>query len=360
MKFKISSKEFLLTLNKCLPAINPNPILPIIQDFKISLDGNTLTVSSTNLELTITTTTDAIGEVDGIMCVSAKDLTELLKNIPEQPISFNVDNNVLNIKSSVGSYDLPCDDYKEFPQLSTIESDKVTLSDSFIHAIGAVSFCTSSDDLRRAMTGVCLNCGNGKIEICATDAHKLGLFKVETDSDSFKIIIPKTVSNLIPKIYKSGDIEMIHNEGNVEFTMGNVVISSKLIDAKYPDYNAVIPVENPNTLTIERSTLIGSLKRLSTFTSSETNQVMIGVNDNTLYLKSSDSKLSKKANETISCMYQCDPMEIGVNAVSMIDILSKMSNKEITINMSTPNRAMIIESSDSDIYLLMPVMVVTN
>lgn len=368
MRFKVSSAVLLKQLQIASGAINSNPVLPILEDFLFSMEGNKLEIASTNLETSITTSLEVTGEEDGNIAVPAKILLDTLKALPGMPIQFhlNTENNLIRIVSDYGEYKLSGDNAEDFPQIpSNEESTSVILDASIIHkAANNTLFATSTDELRLAMTGVFVHLDYNKVLFVATDAHKLVKYTVgnlnSDNNDSF--IVPKKAFHLVNNaLGNEGDIEMSFNNSNAFFTQGETKVICRLVDAKYPDYNAVIPADNPNEMIIGRSDFQNSLKRIAIYANKTTNQVVFSIQEGSLTISSQDIDFSNEAQEQLSCQYTGSPMTIGFNAKFLIEMLSVISSDEVRLEMSTSSRAGILLPVEQDegeelLMLVMPVM----
>lgn len=368
MKFEVSSSALLSQLQIASGAINPNPVIPILEDFLFDLKDNKLTITSTNLETTIISGIEVVGSEDGIIAVPAKILLETLKALPEQPITFilNEDNNGITLKSSYGEYKLSGDQADDFPELPTeegtekLEISAKTLSSAVVNTI----FATSSDEMRMAMTGVYVQIDFNKIIFVATDAHKLVKYTFGNivSENTANFIIPKKSLTLLKNALSSdGMVNMSYNDTNVFFHFDESTVICRLVDSKYPDYNAVIPVDNPNQLALGRRDFQNSLKRIAIYANKTTNQVILSIDEGSLTISAQDLDFSNEATEVLNCSYTGDPMTIGFNAKFLGEMLGVLESDEITLNLSTPNRAGILlpaEQDDSEelMMLVMPVM----
>jgi len=368
MKFQVSSSELLSELNIGSGAIGPNPVIPILDDYLFELAGETLTITSTNLETTIVSKLSVAGEEDGRIAVPAKTLLETLKALPEQPISFvlDTDTNGITLKSSYGEYKLAGDNPEDFPELPTEENtNKFTLDTKVLgSAVSKTLFATSSDELRLAMTGVFVQVDFNKVIFVATDAHKLVKYTFGNivSEETAQFIIPKKALNLLKgALTADGTVELSYNSKNAFFTLGDTNVICRLIDAKYPDYNAVIPVENPNTLVLDRRDFLNSLRRINIYANKTTNQVILNINENSLTISAQDLDFSNEATEVLTCTYNGDPMNIGFNAKFLAEMLNALNTGDIHLKLSTPNRAGILlpaeqEDNEELLMLVMPVM----
>lgn len=367
MKFEVSSSELLSQLQIANSAINTNPVIPILEDFLFDLKGNVLTVTSTNLETTIISKMEVQGSADGIIAVPAKILLETLKALPEQPVTFILEeNNAITLKSSYGEYKLSGDVADEFPEQPSDEgASALTLDANLLNkAIAKTIFATSSDEMRMAMTGVYVQIDFNKIIFVATDAHKLVKYtfgNINSDDTANFIIPKKSLNHLKNALSSEGPVSVKYTSTNAFFEFDDTKVICRLIDAKYPDYNAVIPVDNPNQLSLGRRDFQNSLRRIAIYANKTTNQVILNINPNSLTISAQDLDFSNEATEQLTCKYENDPMTIGFNAKFLGEMLGIMDKNEITLNLSTPNRAGILlpaeqEPNEELLMLVMPVM----
>lgn len=370
MVFEVSSSELLKKLQVASGAISSNPVIPILEDFLFELDGNELTISATNLEVTIISSLTVSGKKGGKVAVPAKILLETLKALPDQPIKFNVDdkNKAIKLKSAYGSYKLAGDNHEDFPEtpaeenLNTIELN----ADPLVKAINNTIFATSNDELRLAMTGVLMQLDFNKVIFVSTDAHKLVKYTIGgiNTEISESIIIPKKGLTLFKNAIASIDDEtttVSFNKKNIFFRCGDTLVISRLIDAKYPDYNAVIPGNNDKTLSLNRGDFQNSLKRIVIYSNKTTNQVVLNLVEDGLTISAQDLDFSNEATEQIGCSYKSDPMSIGFNAKFLVEMLGIIDTDEIILELSAPNKAGILlpaeqEEGESLMMLVMPVM----
>ena len=370
MKFEVSSSELLKSLQVASGVIAPSPVLPVTEDFLFQLKGNTLTIRATNVENTVITKTEVNGIEKGEIAISAKMLLETLKALPDQPITIghaeDGNTNAIEIVSSYGKYHLVGDSPDDFPIIS--EDDAMeTFSfecQKLSTALTKTSFAVSNDEMRLAMTGVYMLIDYNKVVFVATDAHKLVKYtfgNVNTEISDSIILSKKLITLLKSALPGHGTVDISFNRKNAVFQFGDTKIITKLIEAKYPDYNAVIPVENPNELTSNKKALQNSLKRIGIYANKSTNQVVLNMSENALTLSAQDIDFSNEAQEQLSCRYAGEAMSMGFNSKIFVELLSNIDTEETIMQMSTPSRAAIIlpseqESDEHIMMLIMPVL----
>lgn len=368
MRFEVSSSELLKQLNIASGAINTNPVLPIMEDFLFDVKDNVLTITSTNLETTIITSVDVTSDEDGIIAIPAKMLVDTIKALPEQPVTISVEeNNSIRIMSAFGVYKLSGDSADDFPNPPEEEDvESLVLNSKKIHkGITNTIFATSNDELRLAMTGVLVQIDFTKLNFVATDAHKLVKYTIgNLKTDIAKsLIVPKKGLTLVKNaLTEDCDVSISFNKANIFFNFGRTKIVCRLIDSKYPEYNAVIPVENPLEVIISRKDFLNSLRRIALYANKATNQVVLNITDKSMTISAQDLDFSNEATEQLNCNFSGgDSITIGFNAKFLGEMLSVLENDEIKMQLSTPSRAGIIvpleeEAGESLLMLVMPVM----
>ncbi len=368
MKFSVSSSELLKRLQIAGGSIGSNPVLPILEDFLFSINDNKLTIAATDLETSITTQIEVMADTDGTVAVPAKILLETLKALPQQPITFSIDEEsyAIEITSAYGKYRLAGENGEDFPKIPEPESvDSVSIPGHVMtHAISRTLFATSNDELRPAMTGVFFQVDFSKLTMVATDAHKLVKYTYNDLSSevSTTFIVPKKALNLLKNaLPESEEVNLSFNNANAFFSFADTQLVCRLIDSRYPDYNAVIPVENPNLLTLPREDFQNSLRRIAIYANKTTNQVILNINDGSLTISAQDLDFSNEATEQLSCTYEGEPLNIGFNAKFLIEMLGVLEADEVKMELSTSTRAGIllpVEETEGEeiLMLVMPVM----
>jgi DNA polymerase III subunit beta len=369
MKFVISSNTLLKELQVIGGVLNSNNALPILDDFLFKLNKGELTIFASDLETTIKTTITVDSKDSGEITIPAKLLIEMLKSFADQPLTFIIDITKFSIEinSESGKYKIAGHDSEEFPKMVAVESPtKVDVdAEMLIEAINKTIFAVANDDLRPVMSGIFCNFSAKEITFVATDAHKLVKYIRPTTGVNTEnsVIIAKKPMNLLKNILtvKDSKVTIEYNKTNASFSVGNVQLICRLIDGKYPNYDAVIPKENPNQLVLDRNAFLSSLKRVSILSNKTTHQVRLKITGNALTLTSEDLDYSSEANERIACQYVGDDMEIGFNSKFLLDMLINLDSQEVRVSMSSPSRAGVItpapqKEGEDILMLVMPVM----
>ena len=369
MRFIVSTSTLLKHLQAVSGALSTSAVLPILENFLFEIKDGNLVISATDLQTSMTTALAVDSKEDGKIAAPSKILLDTLKTLAEQPISFSVDEKTFAIEISAGDgkYKLSGENGDDFPKIPTVnEASSVNLPASVLaEAINKTIFAVSTDELRPAMTGVYCQLSAQDLTFVATDAHKLVRYK-RTDTRADKatsFILPRKALMLLKTALPTDDVNVNveYNATSAFFKFANINLVCRLIDERYPDYEAVIPQNNTNKLTLERSLFLNCLKRVVIFANKTTHQVRLKIAGSELHISSEDIDFANEAHERIGCQYEGEDMEIGFNAKFLIEMLSNISGDEITIEMSTPNRAGLlsptIKNENEDILMLvMPVM----
>ena len=373
MKFIASSTTLLKQLQAVSGVLNSNNTLPILDNFLFEIEKGRLAVSASDLETTMTTIINIESKDSGNIAIPAKLLLDTLKTFPDQPLTFSVDKKkyAIEISSDYGKYKLTGHNGDEFPKVPAIESaSSITLDSSVLaSAINKTIFATGNDDLRPVMSGVFFQLSAENVTFVSTDAHKLVRYR-RTDLKAKKassFIVPKKPLNLLKNslLGFDGGVTVEYNNTNASFSYDNVHLVCRLIYGKYPNYEAVIPTNNPNKLTVDRGALLNSIRRVSIFSNKTTHQIRLKITGSELSISAEDLDFASEASERLTCQYSGDDMEIGFNARFMADMLSNLENDNVTIEMSSPNRAGILLPSEKKnaaediLMLVMPVMLNT-
>jgi len=368
MKFIVSSSQLLKQLQVLGGVINSNNTLPILDNFLFEVSENQLKVSASDLETTMSAVVTIESDSSGSIAISARLLLDTLKTFPDQPLTFKTEgDSIIEISSDQGKYDMAYFGGDEFPKSVSLPSPSKTIIPSNIlaTAISKTIFAAGNDDLRPVMSGVFFQFSSQNLTFVATDAHKLVKYtRTDVTADkTAEFIMPKKPLNLLKGVLSGEeDVSIEYNDANAKFTFENFVLICRLIDGKYPNYEAVIPKENPNKLTVDRASFQNSVRRVSIFSSKTTHQIRLKMAGTELNISAEDIDFSNKADERLNCDYQGDDMQIGFNSRFLSEMLSNLSSNEVLIEMSLPNRAGILTPIDGTdegeqiTMLVMPVM----
>ena len=369
MNFIVSSTQLQRQLQTLSGVLNTSNTLPILDHVLFELAPQQLKITATDLETTISATIQVESTSEGKLAVPARLLLDTVKTFPEQPLTFSLaDNNTLEISSEQGKYALAYANADEYPQAAeVVDASSLSIQgDTLATAINNTIFASGNDDLRPVMSGVFFQLSSSGMTFVATDAHKLVKYE-RTDvvaPETAEFIMPKKPLNLLKSVLvgREEEVTVNYNNSNVQFSFDETVVICRLIDGKYPNYEAVIPKENPNVLSINRVQLLNTVKRVSIFSNKTTHQIRLRIAGAELHISAEDIDYSNKAEERLTCSFQGDDMQIGFNARFLTEMLSNLSSDEIQLELSLPNRAGIITPVDGlnegeqVTMLVMPVM----
>ena len=367
MKFSVSSSALLSLLATTGKVISNKNTLPILDYFLMELNGTTLKVTTSDLETTLigSIEVDSV-ESEGTIAAPGKLMLDSLKEFPELPLTIDVNdkNWEIRIEWKSGSLSIPgasAVSYPAVPQLSA-EKKELTLDvDTLVNGINKTIFATADDELRPVMNGIYINLQPSSLTFVGTDAHKLVKYESETENDiTASFILPKKPANLLKTVLlKEEDaITVSFDSKNAMFRLKSHTLVCRLIEGNYPNYNAVIPSNNPNKVLVDRIELVNGIKRVAVCSNPATNLA-----DNRINLTAQDIDFSVSANETISCSYDGQPIEIGFKSTFLVEILSNMETPTVVIELADSTRAGVFKpvyddkQTFSSLMLLMPMMI---
>lgn len=369
MKFVVSSSALLKQLTALNGVITTNPVVPILENFLFEIGEGKLTVYASDLQTSMITEIPVEAKEKGNICVPARILLDTLKNLPEQPVTFKIEEESysIEISSDNGRYKLSGENATDFPRVPAVKNGYAVEipTDVLARAIASTIFATSSDELKPQMTGVHLSLTDTNATFAATDGHRLVRYRrVDIASEvSNTLLIPRKALNLLKSSLPTEPsvVKIEFNASNAFFSFNNIKMICRLIDERFPDYENAIPVNNPNKLTIARQDLLNSLKRISIYANKTTHQVRLKITGSELQISAEDLDFSNEANERLSCEYDGEDMEIGFNAKFLIEMLSNLDSESVDVNMSAPNKAGLLTPAKKDgnediLMLVMPVM----
>ena len=371
MRFNVSSTSLSNRLQTISRVQSSKNALPILDCILFELADGVLKMTASDSETTMVTTvevTDADGE--GKFAIGAKQLISSVKEISEQPISFNIDPNTsaIEITYQNGKYNLIGQNGYEFPVPNSVNESARSLSidaEVMLNGISRSLFAAADDELRPQMNGVYFDIAQDSITFVASDGHKLvrnRVFSVHADEPS-AFILPKKPALLLKSVLPKaeGDAIIRFDDRNAEIQLTGYVISCRLIEGRYPNYNSVIPTDNPFRMTADRMAFISALRRVSVFASQSSALIKVHVERGTLTVSSQDLDFSTSAEEHLMCDYDGTAMSIGFNGPFLIDVLNSITSNDIVLELADPSRAGVITPAEQDenedlIMLLMPMM----
>ncbi len=374
MRFTVSSTALSSKLSALSRVINSKNALPILGDFVFDIKGQTLQLTASDSENTMNTTvelTESDGE--GRFAINSHNLLEAVKGFSEQPITFDADmaTNLVKISYQNGLFSLPIDNADEFPVAQTVSdsASTIVISNQLLNEnINRSIFATAQDELRPVMNGIYFDLTPDCLAIVASDGHKLvrnKIFTITSDQPA-SFILPKKPAALLKNILgkDGGDVIIRFDERNAEINYGDGTVQCRLIEGRYPNYNSVIPQNNPNELRIDRNGLLAALRRVQPFANDSSNLIRFHVEGSTLQLDAEDYDFSKTATERMSCDYNGQPMSIGFKGSSFIEILGNFDCSEVIIKLADPSRAGLVLPSEQpenqDVLMLMMPMLIND
>lgn len=374
MKFSASSAELLKALQTVSGAVPTKSTLPILECVLFEADGTTLRLSATDLEisirqrLSVSLSKSDSGSVSRV-AVPAKRLLDTLRALPELPIEFSVDDDYnVTLKTEQGRYKMVGFDGADYPALPDLaDTVRIETSGSLLkRAITKTGFAVSRDALRPAMMGIYFQIGPDGGKAVATDGHRLVKLSLDrmTSKDPVEFIVPEKAMNLASRVATDEPCTVVVDGGYVAFDFGRSRVLARLIDEAYPNYQAVIPVENDKRLTVSRDSMLAAVKRVALYSSTMTNQIRLHLSAEAVKIAAEDIERASEAYETVVCEYDSDDMLIGFNAVYLTEVLSNVDADEVQFEFSSPNRAGIVipleqKEGESMMMLIMPVMLNT-
>ncbi len=380
MKFIASSTTLLGHLQTISRVINPKNTLPVLDNFLFKIKDGQLIVTASDVENTLVTTMELVeSDSDGLFCIPAKNMLESLREIAEQPLhfEFKADSMELNIYYKNGQFNFIAQDGMEYPQLKPLKSKlgEIVMPASLLYrGITSTLFASADDELRPVMNGVVMDIFPENVTFVASDAHKLAKLtnvsfhgEAPAEGEEAKastLIIPKkpatVLKNILPK--ESEDIKIVFDENNALFMMSDYTMLSRLLEGRFPNYNAVIPKNNPYTVLVDRLSFLNALKRVSVCADPANNLIKLEIKNNNILITAQNIDFSTSAEENVECQYDSEPLNLGFKAVFLIDIVSNITTPEILLKLADPSRAGLIlpsvnEEDEELMMLLMPMMI---
>lgn len=374
MKFVVSSSELLSHLQAISRVISTKNTLPILDNFLFNLNKNELEITASDLESTlITKMSIENAEGSGLIAIPARILLDMLKEFSAQPLTFdiNMDTLAIVINSENGKFNAMGQNGVDFPVLPVLKKEKknsFTLnSEVLLAGISRTVFATADDELRPVMGGILIEASPEKLTFVASDAHKLVRYqRTDAKADTAcSFILPKKpatlLKNILPK--EAGPVNVEFDDKNASFTLAGYKAVCRLVEGNYPNYNSVIPKNNPRKLTIDRSEFYNTLRRVSVFSNQASNLVRLHLTGNQITVSAQDIDFSISAYERIKCQYEGDEMEIGFKSGFLLEILANLNSQDVIIELADPTRAGLFLPAETEteaedlLMLLMPMMI---
>ena len=372
MRFTLSSNELYGHLQTLSKVINSKNSLQILECFLFEVSNGKMTITASDSENVMCTTMPLENtDSDGKFAISSSIILDAMRELPEQPLTFDVDTQALTVKvlyqNGNGKFDFTAMNADEYPVIQPIGdgASVITINATILNSnISRSIFATAQDELRPVMNGIYFDLTADALAIVASDGHKLVRnrnYTVKSETPA-SFILPKKPANLLKNVLgkDGGDVVIKFDSRNAEITYGDGTLSCRLIEGRYPNYNSVIPQDNPNKLTIDRKTLLSALRRVLPFASG-TQLIRFQLETGKLELKSEDIDFATSAQEKLTCDYTGRPMSIGFKGGALTEILNNLDCDDITIELSDPSRAGVIVPTNQDqeeeiLMLVMPML----
>ena len=362
MRFSLSSTALSSKLNILSKVISPKNSISILECFLFEIKDGKLTLTASDNTNMMNCTMDLIEyDSDGSFCVPNRIMLTSVKELAEQPIVFdvNLEDNSIKMNYMNGSYRIFGQSANEYPRMKGLEGEATSTvlpSEVLINNINRTLFATAQDELRMVMNGLYFDLKEDYMAIVASDGHKL----VRNRIYGCKTKKPATLLRTVLAADGS-DVTIRFNQSNAEVIYNDGMLSCRLIEGKYPNYNSVIPQDNPNRLTIDRKALISALRRVMPFASESTQLVKLRIQYNSLEINSEDIEFATSARENVVCEYGGMPMSIGFKCSALYEICNNLTSDEIVIELADPGRAGIISPAQQPegedvLMLIMPML----
>lgn len=371
MRFDVSSTALLSRLQSISKVIASKNSLPILDSFLFDLDGNKLTITASDAETRLVTSVEVMNSKGtGHFAVSAKILLDPLKELPEQPLTFDINDENLEIfiHFQNGKYNFIGQKGDTYPLQKPLNDNAIAIivdSQMLLNGISRSLFATADDELRPVMNGIYFDIHTDDLTFVASDGHKLvrlrNLSVKSPERASF--ILPKKPANLLKNLLGK-ETEMVNikfDDNNAYVNCANFEMVCRLIEGRYPNYNSVIPQENPFKVTIDRISFLNALKRVSVFSNPASSLVKLQLKESEMVVSAQDIDFSTSAEEKIVCQFDGTELNIGFKATYLIEILSNINSEEVILELADPSRAGLIvpaenEENEDQLMLLMPMM----
>lgn len=374
MKFNVSSKTLYGHLSAVSKVINSKNALTVLNNFLFTLNDGTLTVKASDMENSLVATLDVTDhEGSGSFCLDARRLVDLLKEMPDQGMTFEINPDTLEtcIMYSGGSYKTMGINGNEYPTPRTDEDSDEAISfhctsDQALHGIERTLFAVGTDDLRPQMMGILWDVKPERIIFVSTDTRKLVKYTDGTSEPGVEcsFILPMKPATVLKNLLSKGsDVKVTLTSRNVTFEAGAYVFSCRLIKGLFPDYNRVIPRNNPNVLTLDRQSLLNAVRRVTVFGSSGNGLIKFRLDGDVLRLEAQDNSYGTSGRERLSCSYEGDPLTIGFGAPYILEIFSTIPTPEVIIKLADASRPALCLPTENEentdmLVLLMPMNLV--
>lgn len=357
MKLVISSSELLKGIMTVAKAIPSKSALPILENFLFVLKGNTLEITASDSELTMKTSIEVENaEEEGQIAIPAKHLMDLLKELPDQPLSIKTINDTsFEFSWANGASTLPYFPAGDYPPFIDMEESAVTLefpAQSLIEGISSTIYATADDEIRPTMNGIYFDIDTESTTLVASDAHKLVCYTTKDvkASEKASFILHKKPAAILRSIIgkNAENVDIAFDSKNAMFRFDNTVVVCRLVIGKYPRYRDVIPQNNSNIMKIDRQQLLNSVRRVSVCANKGSNHIKFNLSPNSLEITAQDLGFSLAAYEKVPCEYEGDDLSIGFKSTFLVEILGNIDCTEIVLKFADGTRPAVIVPSEEE------------
>jgi len=357
MKITVNRTELLTALKAAGKAVGNGNAIPIIGSYLFDITKESATITGGNMSVFVSVNCNLKSDKAERVCIPAVKLQRIVSALPEQPLTMTFANDIVTIKCDTGRYSIPYQSGTDYPKVDLADGAGFSLSGGLLpDAIGKTAFAISTDDLRQNLAGLHISCTNGLLRIEATDAHVLSTMQIATESDPFDLIIPRTTIPILSG-FELENVDVVYNKNLITFKTGLLVITSRLLDATFPNVDAVIPRDNPVNVAVDRLQLLAAVKRVSIL--ADMNELLkMVVSDGTVTLTCSDVDLSQESEEVVKAVTTGE-LTIGLTGSQVATLLGKLEGVTAYIEGSNEKRAILFSDGSeigTDLFLVMPML----
>lgn len=366
MRFKTNKTKLHTAVARLQSIVPPKSTIPILSNILFELEGDKLNLKVTDLDVSMTSSIDVEVLKKGSITVPARVFSDIVRELPEFDLDISATENRMEIKCGAGIYKLSGFSAEDFPKLPEVHPGRQIKikAESFCRMIKKVLFAVSRDETRPALNGVLWHTSEEGLNLVATDGHRLArVTRSDIKISGYKkdiIIPPKVLDNLVKLVAEDTDeIGVILNENSIVFVLEDAIITSRLLEGPYPNYEQVVPHDNDKIMRIERDILQAAVRRVSILSNSLTHQVKFGLGQNSLELSAANFDFGGEAKESLKVGYGSEAMELGYNAMYILDVVKQIDDDEVRFELDNPTTAAIVKPENASenenmMFLVMP------
>ncbi len=359
MKITVNRTEILTALNAAGKAVGNGNVIPIIEYYLFDITKESATITGGNMSVFVSAKCKLKSDKEDRVCIPAVKLQRIVSALPEQPLTLTFKDSIVTIKCDTGRYSIPYESGADYPKVDLADGAGFSLSGGLLpDAISKTAFAISTDDLRENLACLHISCTNGLLRIEATDAYVLSTMQIATDAEYFDLLIPRTTIPILSG-FDLENVDVVYNKNLITFKTGLLVITSRLVDAKFPDVDAVIPRDNPVKVAVDRLQLLAAVKRVSILANMNGLLKMV-VSDGIVTLTCSDVDFNQESEEVVKATTDGE-LTIGLMGSQVATLLGKLEGVTAYIEGSTEKRAVLFSDGSeigTDLFLIMPMMLV--